>query len=175
MKRDKKNAKLSMTLIRMAGVDQKYRRTASFKHIDKIHTKSLRRIIKQYGWPTFTMVGKNAAHAAWLLAQHADHAPRFQAYCLFLLEKAVKAQEADSSDLAYLTDRVLVNAGKSQVYGTQFYIDATGRLVSRPIRNKQFLNRRRKQVGLGSFVSYQYRMKQNQNKLFKIAKRKIKY
>lgn len=167
MKKSEKcqNPKLRSLLLKMMATDQKYRRTMSFARVDKNHVISMRRIIKRYGWPTFTMVGKDGAQAAWLLIQHADCVPRFQASCLRLLEKAVKSKEAESSDLAYLIDRVLVNTHKKQVYGTQFYNDTKGTLVPRPIINKKLLAHRRKQMGLGSFTAYQRRMRQCQKML----------
>ena len=57
--------------------------------------------------------------AAWVLAQHLDEELALQRQCLGLLEGAVADGEADAESLAYLTDRVLVNEGKPQRYGTQ--------------------------------------------------------
>jgi Family of unknown function (DUF6624) len=65
------------------------------------------------------MVGGDGAHAAWLLARHADQDPAFQRRCLELLTQAVASGEAAKIELAYLTDRVLAE-GKPQEYGTQF-------------------------------------------------------
>jgi hypothetical protein len=55
---------------------------------------------------------------------------------------------------AYLTDRILVNNSKKQLYGTQFYRDKRGVLIARPIKNKDNLDKRRKAVGLESFQKY---------------------
>jgi hypothetical protein len=57
---------------------------------------------------------------AWLLAQHADRAPKFQAALLPALEQRHAAGEFNASDLARFTDRVLKAQGKPQRYGTQF-------------------------------------------------------
>jgi hypothetical protein len=40
------------------------------------------------------LVGEDGAHAAWLLAQHADRDPAFQRRCLDLLTQAVAGREA---------------------------------------------------------------------------------
>jgi hypothetical protein len=75
--------------------------------MDDDNTAWLRTAIDEYGWPGRTLVGAEGAHAAWLIAQHADRSPAFQRRCLKLLENAVAAGEAEAADLAYLTDRVL--------------------------------------------------------------------
>lgn len=46
------------------------------------------------------------AHAAWLIAQHADRRPAFQRRCLKLLTHAVASGEASAAGLTHLTDRV---------------------------------------------------------------------
>ena len=56
-----------------------------------IHEKNalrLQAIIAQIGWPTERLVGKRAAKAAWLIAQHAISQPEFQRSCLKLLAEA---------------------------------------------------------------------------------------
>ncbi|GAA3517279.1 hypothetical protein GCM10023075_79700 [Streptosporangium album] len=47
-------------------------------------------------------LGLSAAHAAWILAQHADQDPEFQRSCLPLLKAAVEAGQATPSEWAYL-------------------------------------------------------------------------
>lgn len=79
----------------------------------------LRKIVTEHGWPGRSLVGPDGAMAAWVLAQHLDEEPALQRQCLALLERAVADGEADAESLAYLTDRVLVNEGKPQRYGTQ--------------------------------------------------------
>jgi hypothetical protein len=65
------------------------------------------------------LVGEEGSIAAWVIAQHLDHDPALQRRCLELLERAVAAADADAESLAFLTDRVLVNEGRPQRYGTQ--------------------------------------------------------
>ena len=58
---------------------------------------------------------QQASHDAWLLAQHADHHVTLQRRCL----DAMRQAGAEASLIAYLTDRVLLNEGQPQIYGTQ--------------------------------------------------------
>src|SRR5207244_6160203 len=88
--------------------------------IDADNTAWLKDVVRRHGWPGCSLVGAEAANAAWLLVQHADRDPAFQRECLSLMEAAVAAGDASPADLAYLTDRVLRAEGKPQRYGTQF-------------------------------------------------------
>lgn len=80
----------------------------------------LKKVVAERGWPGRSLVGVDGADAAWLIGQHADHDPDFQRECLDLIEKAAAAGEATLSNLAYLTDRVMVKEWGYQRYGTQF-------------------------------------------------------
>lgn len=121
--------------------------------IDRKNTARMREIIAKHGWPGKSLVGEDGANAAWLLVQHADHDHEFQKRCLKLLERVVKTREASPTDLAYLTDRVLVAENKKQVYGTQFR-EADGKLEPQPIEDEKNVDRRRKEVGLPSMAEY---------------------
>jgi len=125
--------------------------------IDHKNTARLKAIVADIGWPTIAKVGKKAAAAAWLIAQHADADHTFQAQCLELMREAPR-DDIDLSDLAYLEDRVRVNAGKLQLYGTQFYTKDTV-LQPRPIEESKQLDRRRKAMNLKPFAEYEAEMK----------------
>lgn len=121
--------------------------------VDAENRAWLQELVDKTGWPGASRVGPDGAHAAWLLAQHADADRPFQQRCLDLLRPAVAAGEADGKDLAYLTDRVLVGEGKPQVYGTQLRT-VDGRLVPSPIADEAGVDGRRKAVGLGPLAEY---------------------
>jgi hypothetical protein len=114
----------------------------------------LKVVVAEHGWPGASLVGADAAHAAWLLAQHADADPAFQRQCLDLLTAAVEAGEATELELAYLTDRVLLHEGKQQVYGTQMTRKGK-RYVPRDLRDPDGVDERRAAVGLEPIAEYQ--------------------
>ncbi len=91
--------------------------------------------------------------SAWLLVQHADHDVVFQRACLKLIEQAAKNGQAHNSDVAYLTDRVLVNEGKPQLYGTQFHV-VKGVRQPRPLHDPENVDRRRKSMDLSTIKEY---------------------
>lgn len=103
--------------------------------VDEANTAWLSELIAARGWPGEALVGRRAAGAAWLIAQHADHRPDFQRECLELLAAAVTAGDADPQHSALLEDRVLVAQGKGQVFGTQLMQGPDGTLVPHPVRN----------------------------------------
>lgn len=117
----------------------------------------LRQVIIGTGWPGRSRVGEDGAHAAWLLAQHADSDPAFQRRCLDLLTAAVGRGEAAISEQAYLTDRVMLHEGKSQEYGTQA-IARDGRYEPRKLRDPEHVDQRRASAGLGPLAEYLARM-----------------
>jgi hypothetical protein len=110
-------------------------------------------VIDARGWPGVSLVAADGAHAAWLLAQHADADPVFQRRCLDLLADAVRAGEAAERDLAYLTDRVLLHEGRPQVYGTQ--VTRRGDAwVPRNLGEPDGVDARRAAAGLGPLAGY---------------------
>ena len=122
--------------------------------IDKKNTEKLKSIVKEYGWPTISLVGKKSSHLAWLLVQHSDHDLEFQEKCLLLLKEAVKKNDASPKNLAYLTDRIRVAKNKPQLFGTQFKTEADGNFISFPIYKPKEINKRRKKYGLESLEKY---------------------
>lgn len=127
--------------------------------VDAENTPALKRIIAECGWPGRTLVGEQAAEAAWLLAQHADADTEFQQHALGLLRDAVALGEAEPWHLAYLTDRCLVHQGEPQLYGTQYVKDEQG-LHPSPIAVPDRLDARRAEVGLGPHAEHDTLMRE---------------
>jgi hypothetical protein len=121
--------------------------------VDKQNTARMKEIVRRYGWPGKTLVGPEAAHAAWLLVQHADSDPAFQKRCLALITEAVKKGEVPAEQMAYLMDRVRIAEKQKQVYGTQFH-DENGRMEPQSIEDEANVDRRRREVGLPPLAEY---------------------
>ena len=73
--------------------------------------------MQRYGWPRAKLVGATSVQQAYLLVQHAPD--RVQASYQGNLQAAHARGELRSQDYATYLDRVLVNKGQSQRYGTQ--------------------------------------------------------
>lgn len=119
---------------------------------DKANREWLRAVVRKQGWPGRTLVGKDGAHAAWLLVQHADEDRRFQSDCLAAMTRMPKG-EVDGTDIAYLTDRVHLATGRKQVYGTQVE-SRDGKWQPRPVEDPEKLDARRRTVGLPPMAEY---------------------
>jgi hypothetical protein len=119
---------------------------------DAENTTWLKGIVAKQGWPTITDIGKDGFNAAWLLVQHADADRPFQKQCLELMEKLPR-NEVIPSNVAYLTDRVLVADGKKQKYGTQF-TQVDGKHQPQPIEDEANVDKRRKELGLSTMAEY---------------------
>lgn len=133
--------------------------------IDRDNTGKLKLIIAMHGWPKISSFGKEAAHLAWLLVQHADAEPKFQQECLDLMEPLLAKKEVSGSDFAYLFDRVACAQGRKQRYGTQLSIHGlNGRsqsvgkqkveLKMKPVEDPKRLDKRRRAVGLMPMAEY---------------------
>ena len=120
--------------------------------LDSANTTWLRSAVASRGWPRPSVVGPDAAQAAFLIAQHApDHA--FQEEVLKLLEPLATAGEVSGQDFALLSDRVAVHAGRPQLYGTQASI-RDGRVVLHPIVDSSGVDARRARLGLPPLAVY---------------------
>jgi hypothetical protein len=120
---------------------------ARLMELDEENTAWLKVIVEQAGWPGHSLVGEHAAHAAWLLAQHADLDPAFQRRCLTLLREAVALGEGAPADLAHLTDRVLLASGEPQLYGTQVGVH-DGHYAPTRLHDPESVDARRAAMGL---------------------------
>jgi len=113
---------------------------------DSARTKRLREIVAAHGWPTPQLVGKDGVNAAWLILQHTPDTA-FRRRLLPQLDSAVARGELPARDMATMTDRMLIESGKPQRYGTSFAI-VGGRLVAHPLEDTLHLDERRAAVGL---------------------------
>jgi hypothetical protein len=137
---------LRETLLAMERDDQAARES---DQPDTRTTEALKVIVAKHGWPGKHLVGKDGARAAWLVVQHSRDLA-FQKRCLEMLEIAVAQGEAQAVEHAYLYDRVAVNEGKPQRWGTQF--DSANR--PHPIEDAAHVDERRKAIGLPTLAEY---------------------
>ena len=118
----------------------------------------MKKILAKYGWPGRSLVGTDAARAAWLIVLHADSDAVFQRQGLELM-KTLPACEVENKHIAYLTDRTLINEeliykdGKKQEYGTVL-INENGKLVPKPIWEEANVDKRREELGLQPLAEY---------------------
>jgi len=125
---------------------------ARWEREDAKRCARLEQIIAAKGWPTISMVGYEAQDYAWLLAQHApkDRLKRW----LPLMQAAYDRHELLPKQLALSIDRVLVDDGKPQRYGSQFQTNEDGHTFMLPLEDPEHVNARRRAMGLDSIERY---------------------
>jgi len=113
------------------------------------------RILNEKGFPGFDLVGKNGSYSYWLMVQHADFDPDFQQRVLDSMKVQLERNNANPNNYAFLTDRILINTGRKQVYGTQLDINMfTGKVKSLPTENWETINERRASLGMETIEEY---------------------
>ncbi len=112
--------------------------------VDARNAERLAEILAEQGWPSEDRAGRDGAQAAWLIAQHARHDPRFQRRCLELI-RAHPRPGVEPSQLALLTDAIAVGEERPETYGTQ---------GSLRVLDPERVDERRAAVGLGPLQAH---------------------
>lgn len=127
------------------------------------HQVLLSKMFNEYGYPGYDLVGKKGSNQFWLMVQHCDKQPEFQQKVLAAMKKEVAKGNADPRDFAYLTDRVRLNTGQKQLYGTQVtYNTDSCQAIPRLLSDSSTVNQRRKDLGLEPIEAYLNRMSELQ-------------
>ncbi len=161
-----KYPEVSQQILEMVKIDQEVHMMIEgpvdverWNKVDSENTENLKRIIMQIGWPTLSKVGEESSEGAWLLAQHADHDVEFQKHCLKLMT-VEPLDEVTEIDIAYLYDRISVNEGRPQFFGTQFTNNNYKAHGPEEIELFEFVDERRLSIGLETLYSYQQSFKE---------------
>lgn len=144
------NQDLADELKRMAEIDQvaayipegKYKEWPSEKwnqFKDSVFVSNqirVEQIFEEHGFVGYDLAGKEGSGNFWLIVQHSDHHPDFQQSVLKKMKIEVEKQNADPSTYGLLVDRVNLNTGKKQVYGTQVdYNVETGQAFAKDLKD----------------------------------------
>ncbi|MVN88473.1 hypothetical protein GO986_17155, partial [Deinococcus sp. HMF7620] len=122
--------------------------------LSEVDTESiewLKMVLRRFGWPSINRSEAQLATNVWLLTQHADRAPALQKCVADLIDQQ-QSSLREAQHLAYLTDRVRVNYGQLQVYGTQITVDVQGNAIPKPLEDG--VDERRIRIGLEPIKDY---------------------
>lgn len=119
---------------------------------DSAHSRRLRDLVQDHGWPRSSEVGPEAAEAAFLIVQHTPFED-WQRGMLRHVEQAVRAGGLDGQDYALLYDRVQMKLGGAQKYGTQLRPEE-GRLHLEPIEDPAAVDSLRAELGMPPLDEY---------------------
>lgn len=117
-------------------------------------TTRIKEMFDQIGFPTPPKFDKEVTSDFWLLVQHSDNDPAFQQRVLDAMD-ALPAGVIETTEQAYLVDRVLINTGRLQRYGTQVDFDFDqARAFPKPVEDPAGIDERRASAGLESLSKY---------------------
>lgn len=158
------NKKLREELIKMADkqrelllkvVDKDQKKLSDQEKLYKIYDDNIAKfcqLIKTYGWPTSAVVDQDGVMATFHILNNAG-TYEFQRDLLPVIVAAIKKDSLQKSEFAGLYDRLRVNAGMKQLFGTQA-VSMGGFLVLYPIEDEGRLAVRRAEYGLPSIDQY---------------------
>ncbi|NJB70521.1 hypothetical protein GGR42_000983 [Saonia flava] len=163
------NQDLADELKRMAEVDQiaayipqgEYKEMTesewqSFKDsVFTTHQKRIEEVFNEFGFVGYDVVGKEGSSNFWVMVQHSDHNPEFQKEVLKKMKVEVDKGNTDSRNYGLLVDRVKLNTGQAQVYGTQVsYNMEVCQAFPKNLGDSINVNKRRKEIGLEPLENY---------------------
>jgi len=119
------------------------------------HQKRLKELFDEYGFIGIDRAGEEGSRNFWVMVQHSDHNPDFQKEVLKKMKIEVDKGNAVPSNYGLLVDRVNINTGEKQIYGTQVtYNMETGQAYPKPLEDSLNVNKRRRAIGLESIEEY---------------------
>ena len=104
-------------------------------------------IIEKCGIPTLKDVTQNQMNAIWLGLQHTNK--KYRKKYFPEVEKAVENGDLSKQQYALMKDRILMDEGKPQIYGSQI---KNGKLYK--LDNPETVNERRREMGMETIEDY---------------------
>jgi hypothetical protein len=123
------------------------------QRVDSLNLESIKHIFKQYGYPGKSLVGSPTNEVGWNVIQHSSHIEQY----IDIIKKAANENEIPYPLYCKMLDRLLMEKGEEQIYGTQIagltVVDKmTGdnkwKMFVWPVRNASEINKTRKKIGL---------------------------
>lgn len=116
--------------------------------IDKANQQQLLAMLPAEGWFSISRYGRDGALAAFLIVQHSD----ISLWRRFLptIEAMARTGEAEGGFFALMYDRLALNEGRPQRYGSQMTCRDGRWAVSEPVEDAAAIDAQRKSVGLNT-------------------------
>lgn len=133
--------------------DQRVRKGSDvpFKEIVEVDHRNLETvlsILENCGMPTLEEVSSKQIGAIWITLQHA-HDMKYRKKYFPFIEQAKDNGDLHKEQYALMKDRILMDEGQSQIYGTQI---KGGKLYK--LQNPETVNQRRKAMDMGPIEGY---------------------
>jgi len=124
------------------------------EHNDSIDIIKVEKILDTYGWLGADVVGQRGNLVLWLVIQHSDLA--IQKKYQPMMEDAVKKGNLNPANYAWTIDRILVNEGEKQIYGSQLKMNPldSSKFYVTPMIDPDNVDKRREEVDLPPIAGY---------------------
>lgn len=124
--------------------------------VDERNRNRLMEIYEEYGFPSRKLVGKDAMEGVFYIIQHSAGDKEWRKSQLVNIKRAVKKGDMDGQNYAYLYDRIQINKGEKQLYGTQIAnVDPINKIVElAPTEDMESLDERRMEIGMMPIKMY---------------------
>ncbi|MGG7467983.1 DUF6624 domain-containing protein [Chryseobacterium arthrosphaerae] len=127
--------------------------------VGKDNQSRIKRLYAEYGYLGFKQVGEANATKFWISIQHADDDVGFQRTMLKAMKKEIGKKNAHKNEYAMLEDRVAINSGQKQRFGTQVtYNKAEQAVPKNGLTDSMNVDKLRVEYGLPSFKEYYNQM-----------------
>jgi len=143
----------AVAAMRQGDEEQRKALDRQIAEMDAENRASLLDIFEKHGFPTPEMIGRDGVSSVFLLVQHADDDPDFQARALELAEPLMQRRGMSRQQYAMLTDRVLLARDQPQLYGSQYRVEQ-GKVAVLPLADPDNVDARRARMAMGTLASY---------------------
>jgi hypothetical protein len=137
---------------------------------DPASLTELMKIVREHGWPGADVVGFRATQTAFEILEHAPTS--VQKEVVPALEKAAQTDLLTSIRGAGIVDRLRIEEGNKQLYGTAVKVEPDGTVNVLPVEDPDTLDARRAARGLPSMKEYleQFRATKDQQAPTNVAR-----
>lgn len=119
---------------------------------DSINREKVKKIISEFGWLGKNEVGQQGNQTLFLVIQHSDLATQIE--YLPIMRNAMKEGKMSSASFAIFEDRVALQQGKEQIYGSQIAQLGNGKFYVLPMIDPINVDERRAQARLIPISEY---------------------
>ncbi|AGC77629.1 hypothetical protein LX97_02181 [Nonlabens dokdonensis] len=121
--------------------------------IDQDNLVTVVSLLEKCGMPTLKEINQKQMNAIWFVFQHGDNYHRKKYF--HLLKNAAQNGDLKKSKMALMEDRMLMDDGKPQIYGSQMTDDReNGGYKVYDLENPETVDKRRASVGLEPLSEY---------------------
>lgn len=122
------------------------------QELDLSNMAAVEQILDKCGMPTIETAGEKGMSAIWLVIQH-DSGEKRKKYFPMLLE-ASKKGDIERQEIALMQDRMLMESGEPQLYGSQLFMNPDGSYELHEIKEPTKVDARRAMMNLGPLSEY---------------------